>query len=429
MAQSLRSGKLETREARLRLKKGARHWARIHSGLSLCYRRGAGGSGTWSARLLLASNRYALTALGLADDYADADGNKVLSFREAQKLALAHEAQEQRAGGGLNRKLTVSAAADDYLAWFRAQRKGVGMVESALRAHIRPAFGDRAIGSLTSAELREWLDKMATDPARLRSSKLAKKLNARPAPKSSDEKRARKASANRVYSVLRAILNRAFQSGAVADDSAWRKVKPFKKVDQARIRFLTDAECIRLVNACPPDLRALVRAALLTGARWGELASLLVSDVSTSEDAPTMYVAESKSGKPRHIPLNPEGRTLFAEHIAGKVGDAHVFVRADGETWGHNHHVRALVDACRVAKIRPAVTFHSLRHTYASHLAQAGIDLLTISKLLGHSDTRITARHYAHLADKTLAAAVANLPSFEPDKNSVVAEVKGKRAA
>jgi len=58
------------------------------------------------------------------------------------------------------------------------------------------------------------------------------------------------------------------------------------------------------------------------------------------------------------------------------------------------------------------VSFHELRHTYASHLAQAGVDLLTISKLLGHADTRMTSTHYAHLADKTLAAAVTRLPSF-----------------
>ena len=51
-------------------------------------------------------------------------------------------------------------------------------------------------------------------------------------------------------------------------------------------------------------------------------------------------------------------------------------------------------------------------HTYASTLAQTGVDLLTISKLLGHADTRITSRHYAHLCDNTLKAAVAKLPSF-----------------
>jgi integrase len=68
----------------------------------------------------------------------------------------------------------------------------------------------------------------------------------------------------------------------------------------------------------------------------------------------------------------------------------------------------------------PAISFHELRHTYASHLAQAGVDLLTISKLLGHADTRVTSRHYAHLADKTLAEAVTKLPSFGGQERSKV---------
>jgi len=54
--------------------------------------------------------------------------------------------------------------------------------------------------------------------------------------------------------------------------------------------------------------------------------------------------------------------------------------------------------------------FHELRHTYASHLAQAGVGLLTISKLLGHA--RITSKHCAHLTDRGLALAVEKLPSF-----------------
>ena len=303
------------------------------------------------------------------------------------------------------------------------------MVESAVRAHILPAFADRPVVGLKTKEITDWRDRLATDPARLRTSKFAKTANLRPAPKSNDQMRARRATANRILTVFKAVLNRAYNSGAVGDDSAWRKVKPFPKVDEAKIRYLTDAESIRLVNACPADLRMLVRAALLTGARWGELVALRVSDVNAGKDRPTMYVADSKSGKPRYIPLNPEGRDLFSTAIAGKVGDALVFVRADGDQWGHNHHVRSLNAACKVAKIRPLVAFHELRHTYASHLAQASVPLLTISKLLGHADTRITARHYAHLADKTLADAVTNLPSFEPDKKSVAAEVRKKRAA
>jgi len=75
------------------------------------------------------------------------------------------------------------------------------------------------------------------------------------------------------------------------------------------------------------------------------------------------------------------------------------------------------------------IAFHELRHTYASHLAQAGVDLLTISKLLGHSDTRTTSKHYAHLADKTLAQAVTKLPSFGGGRNSKRGAIRKRRKA
>jgi integrase len=425
MARTVRDAKLDSREGRLKLKRCKEHFKGVHEGLALVYRRPKEGSGTWAARLLL-DGHYVRQALGIADDHADANGRDVLTFKEAQLQAIQREREAQRDDGGINRKLTVQQATDEYLAWFRAQRKGVTMAESAIRAHILPAFGPRPVASIKTKEISDWLDRVATKPARLRTSRFSKTLNLRAAPKSGDEKRARRATANRILSVLKAILNRAYRAGAVADDSPWRKVKPFEKADEARIRYLTDAESVRLVNACPADLRALVRAALLTGARWGELTSLRASDVKLSHAS--MYVAESKSGRPRHIPLNPEGRELFTAHVAGKASDDLVFTRGDGGQWGHNHHVRALNAACKVAKIRPAISFHELRHTYASHLAQAGVPLLTISRLLGHSDTRITARHYAHLADKTLADAVTNLPSFEPDKQSVLMEVPARAA-
>jgi integrase len=409
MARSQRSGKLETRTARLKLPQGAREFLTIGKGLALGYRRTEGEYGTWQARVWDGS-RYHYQNLGRADDFQDANGEGVLDFYQAQGAARTMYEEVLRGGAPTQKDVTVQQAADRYLEWFRAHRKGVAMAESAVRAHITPALGDRRLADLTTADLRAWLDKLATKAARLRSSKLSKKLNLRPAAETKDEKRARRASANRILSVLKAILNRAFQDSLVADDSAWRKVKPFAKVDEARIRYLTDAEATRLVNACPLDLRRLVRAALLTGTRWGELAALKVADVNLK--TAQIYIAESKSGKPRHVPLNPEGVAHFEELVTGKTGDELVLTRQDGTAWGHNYHVRALEAACKIAKVKPVVSFHELRHTYASHLAQAGVDLLTISKLLGHADTRITAKHYAHLADKTLAQAVTKLPSF-----------------
>jgi hypothetical protein len=63
-------------------------------------------------------------------------------------------------------------------------------------------------------------------------------------------------------------------------DDAWRRVKPFKAVDTARVRYLSEAECVRLVNACEPAFRGLVRGALLTGCRHSELAALRAGKAS-----------------------------------------------------------------------------------------------------------------------------------------------------
>lgn len=410
MARTVRDARLDSRDARLRLKTKVRHWRGIHPGLALGYRRGGSGSGTWSVRYLQADGKYKLVAIGIADDHAEANGADVLTFAQAQKKAIEVGEQAKRDGGKLIKPASVAEAAAEYLAWFRQHRRSVRETEAALNAHILPALGDRPVNELKAAEIREWLEGIAAQPARLRTSRFGGERRFKAAPKSAEEKRARRASANRVLSILKAILNRAFQNGKAPDNVEWRKVKPFEKVDEPRIRFLTDAEAVRLVNACPADLRALVRGALLTGCRNGELVGMRVRDVSLRDAS--VYIAESKSGRPRHIPLNDEGAALFRELLAGRTGDELVFTKANGEPWGKNHAVRPLATACKVAKVKPAVSFHELRHTYASHLAQAGVDLLTISKLLGHADTRITSRHYAHLADKTLAAAVSKLPNF-----------------
>ncbi|MBX9905516.1 MAG: site-specific integrase [Burkholderiales bacterium] len=410
MAQSARDSRLETRSARLRLKVKLRHYKAIGSGLTLIYRRTGEGYGTWTAKLALPRGKYALRAIGAADDYQDANGADVLNFHQAQDKARGLSDTVKIDGGIVMKPDRVKDAADRYLTWFRQHRKSIKETEHNIRVHIAPALGDHLIHSLTARDIRAWHEKLASRPARLRTGRLSKKPNLRAPAKTDDEKRARRATANRILSVLKAILNRAFQDGRVRDDTAWRQVRPFPKADEARIRFLTDAEGLRLVNASPTDLRALIRGALLTGARHGELAAMRAHDVNLSTRQ--VYIAQSKSGRPRFVPLNPEGVNLFRDLLAGKTGDALVFTRKDGNPWGKNHHVRALQEACGKAKIKPQIAFHELRHTYASHLAQAGVDLLTISKLLGHADTRMTSKHYAHLADTTLARAVTKLPSF-----------------
>jgi integrase len=177
------------------------------------------------------------------------------------------------------------------------------------------------------------------------------------------------------------------------------------------VRYLSEAECVQLVNACEPAFRNLVRGALLTGCRYSELATMHVADFNA--DAGVVTVRESKAGKPRHVVLTNEGQRLFATLTAGKLGTDPVFARADGGTWGKSHQLRPALDACQRAKIKPAVSFHVLRHTHGSTLAMRGVPMGVIAEQLGHAGTRMTEKHYAHLAPSYVADTIrAHFPTL-----------------
>ena len=190
----------------------------------------------------------------------------------------------------------------------------------------------------------------------------------------------------------------------------------FREADAAVVRYLSADECRRIVSACPSDFRALVQGALATGCRYGELTRLSVADFNL--EAATVSVRLSKAGKVRHVALAQEGRTLFASLTAGRAGRELVFLRADGRQWGPSHQQRPLTEASRIAAVEPAAAFHVLRHTYSSSLAMKGVPMGVIAAHLGHSDTRMTEKHYAHLAPSyiadTIRATVPPLADFRP---------------
>ena len=191
------------------------------------------------------------------------------------------------------------------------------------------------------------------------------------------------------------------------------------------MRYLSEAECVRLVNACEPAFRNLVRGAMLTGCRYSELASLCAADFNA--DAGVLIVRESKAGKPRHVVLTDEGQRLFARLTAGKLGSDPVFVRRDGGVWRKSQQMRPMLDASNRAKIKPAVSFHVLRHTHGSTLAMRGVPMGVIAEQLGHADTRMTEKHYAHLAPSYVADTIrAHFPTLGIAEDSKVTPTRGK---
>lgn len=415
MARLQRDAKLETRDARSHLRRRIEpYWRSIHRGLAIGYYKGKFG-GTWYVRRLIAGT-YVKERLADADDHSDADGRDVLSFADAQRRALREEQTpkaEARAHG-----LTVAEALRD---WQQQQRAKTRSSDAALPAAaqvrlLTEAFGTRPVARLTTSEIEAWRDDIANSNRRVRTKKPKNGVQAIirrvPPPEHVDPreaKRRRQATANRLLNVLKAALNRVWRQGRVLNDAEWRRVKPFENVDQPRLRFLSKEECRRLLNASPPAFRQLAYGTLYTGLRVGELCTLRAEDIGES----ALRVWQSKSGKPRTVPLSSEGERFFDELRAGRQPDAHLFLRRDGEPWHRTAVSRAMREVSKAARLDPPAKFHDLRRTYASLLINAGASAETIQKLLGHSDTRMTLRVYAHLLDTTLAKEVeAKLPSF-----------------
>src|SRR5260370_38535152 len=157
----------------------------------------------------------------------------------------------------------------------------------------------------------------------------------------------RRASANRIFGVLKAALNLAFREGQTVSDEAWRRVRPFREASAPKVRYLSHAEAQRLVNASEPGVRPLVQCALLTGCRYGEIIDFRAGDCDL--DAGTVSVRAGKAGRPRHVVLTDDGVARFERHVAGKLGTELVFTRPDGSRWGRSHQHRPLREACRPA--------------------------------------------------------------------------------
>ncbi len=418
MARTVHDARLTKREQRLKLAVRKRpYWLTVNEGEHLGYYRGAR-IGKWVARFRRpgATTDYQQTTLGEADDTADADGSVILDFRQAQKCARDWFAGLERNGGRKAGIYKVSDALDDYLAAF--QGKDLANTRRRIEAIIRPELGQRDVSKLTPKMINDWLLALANSPARLRSAK-GEEQNFRELPDTDEGRRRRRSSANRILTILKAALNVAYRNGKVASDDAWRRVKPFARADSPKLRYLSDDEARRLVNACDPNFRQMVKAALLTGARYSELAALETRDFDRQSQ--TLWLRETKAGTARAVYLEDEGVRLFEQATAGKVADDLVFPRPDGKRWGPSQQARPLAAACKVAKLE-RTGFHDLRRTYGARLALRGVPMAVIAEALGHADERITRRHYAHLSKSyvadTVRQAVAGLGIVE--ENNVI---------
>ena len=243
-----------------------------------------------------------------------------------------------------------------------------------LEGRILPAFGSKPLDRITPAEARQWFDAFS---------------------------RAAPGNANKGLELLRRIMNFAVACEHVEAD-------PTRGIGRNRrtplTRFLSREEIGRLHRALDRHARNdrtrhqadIVRLLLLTGCRKSEIVRLRWSEVRDS----VLALADAKTG-PRTVPLNSRARAILERQL--RTGSPFVFPSPLDPSRPRGDHLGLWYQVRREAGIED-VRLHDLRHTHASHAVMNGVPVPVVSRLLGHSNTRMTLR-YAHLGDREIEQA------------------------
>jgi integrase len=261
-------------------------------------------------------------------------------------------------------------------------------LESIVRLHVVPAFGNRPLATISNGEIRKWVGRMSKDgmsAAAVRKSVFA----------------------------LRAMLDAAVADQRLAVNPAINIPLPTERA--AEQRYLDREQVLTLADLIAPRYRALVLLGAFGGLRWGELAGLRRGRVDTLRSRVTVCetatdiggkitFGEPKTPKSRRtIPL---ARSIMAEveqHLGEYVppgADALIFTSASGNPlYRGTFWPSVWKPAVRRAGLA-GLRIHDLRHTYVSLMVAAGANPKEVSTWAGHSSVSFTLDRYGHLYDE-----------------------------
>ncbi len=262
--------------------------------------------------------------------------------------------------------------AHEYDTWVK-QQKGYRSKKTFLRQLVEK-FGNLSVSEISTLIIEKWQTKLL--------------------------KIRKPSTTNRTLACLKHMLTKAVDWKMASEETLKqvRKVK-FQKENNRKLRFLNIDECQRLIDCCSTHLKPIVITALNTGMRRGEILGLMWKQVDLRHGF--ISLDDTKSGEGRQIPMNQTLIEMFSEMSRG-FESKYVFSNRNGDSLTDIKH--SFNTALRKAEIHNA-TFHTLRHTCASHLVMNGADLTSVKELLGHKSLSMTMR-YAHLAPEHKRKAV-----------------------
>ncbi|KPQ29294.1 MAG: Site-specific recombinase XerD [Marinobacter excellens HL-55] len=197
---------------------------------------------------------------------------------------------------------------------------------------------------------------------------------------------------NHEHAYLSAVFNELIRQGQWTQPNPLRNLRKFK-LDEQELAFLDQEQIARLLGECKassnPSLYHVTRLALATGARWSE-----AEGVTRSNFTPHRVTYNyTKSGKSRSVPISEKLYKDLVKEVPFSSCSA---------------AFRKAIERAQINLPRGQLT-HVCRHTFASHFIMKGGDILTLQKILGHSDIKLTMR-YAHLSPDHLAETVKFSP-------------------
>ncbi|MBF0564028.1 MAG: site-specific integrase [Nitrospirae bacterium] len=315
--------------------------------------------------------------------YAGLDGSMIREsantskFKEAEALLferkkLIHEGKQPEPVKKIV-NYTFKQLADQYLTW--AERQRSFRSKRGFILQLVEAFGNIPVRRFNTMMLEQFqTERMA--------------------------KGNKPATVNRLLATIKHMFTKAVQWEMV-EDFAFKKVRQVKLLQEnnRRLRYLPQEECQALLNNCDSHLYPIVVTALNTGCRKAEILSLKWENVDLKHGF--ILLDTTKNGERREIPINTTLKSVL-QSVKRRLDVPYVFFDHAGKSY--NDVRRSFNTACRKAGIKD-FHFHDLRHTFASHLVMAGVDITSVKELLGHKTLTMTLR-YAHLAPSHKVRAV-----------------------
>lgn len=258
----------------------------------------------------------------------------------------------------------LAELAHEYLKWTERQR--VHETKKIWVKQLVEAFGNLDVRDLNPRVIEQW------QSVRLKFNKPS--------------------TVNRLTGCLKHMINKGVQWGIATEETLKmvRMVKPLEE-NNRRLRFLTIEECQTLIGCCAQHLKPIVTVALHTGMRRGEILGLKWEQVDLNHGF--ILLDTSKNGERREIPIDDTLQDMFSE-MPHSIESIYVFTDRDGNPYkGIKNSFKTAIRKAGIRDFR----FHDCRHTFASHLVMAGVDLVSVKDLLGHKSLTMTLR-YAHLA-------------------------------